>query len=151
MTKYGRRPETPTLPHGPADARGGRSGAQGRRQRRQGVPAPTASARRPALRPIGFRRQGHLINLLPDLLVQTNPTATREALDALVKLQKNRRCVVARFIGTPRFKMVIGLLRYETDPLINQWCGDLPVSAQRSDADAMTTPPAGEKTTGSDL
>ena len=136
MPKPGRRQEAPRRP---ADARGGRSGDKGRSQRRHRLPAPTASARGRALRTIDSRKRvSSLVHLLPDLLAQNNPTAAREALDALTKLLKSHRRVVARFVREHGFKMAIRFLNSKTDPLIDQWRADLLVSEQRSDADVLS-------------
>jgi hypothetical protein len=80
-----------------------------------------------------------LILLLPDLLVQNHPPATREALDALTKLLKSHRRVVARFIREHGFEMAIRFLRHESDPFVNQWRTDLRVSEQSSDVDVLST------------
>ena len=138
MPKHPRRQEAPPLTYKPADhARRGQSSDRGRSQRRQGVPAPTASARGRALRTTDPRKRvGALINILPDLLAQNNPTATREALDALTTLLKSHRRVVARFIREHGFKMAIRFLNRETDPLIDQWRAHLLDSEQALGVDS---------------
>jgi len=135
MPKHPRRQEAPLLTHGPADdARKGRFGDRGRSQRRQGVPAPTASARGRALRTTDPRKRvGALINILPDHLAQSNPTATREALDALTALLRSHRRVVARLIKEHGFKVGVRFLASKADPVVNQWRADLWVSEQRTD------------------
>jgi hypothetical protein len=81
---------------------------------------------------------GALINILPDLLAQNNPTATREALDALTTLLRSRRRVVARLIKEHGFKVGVRFLTSETDPVVNQWRADLWVSEQRTDTASLS-------------